>query len=98
MGEHADDLINGDVDYISGEWLGNGKGFPRTKSLPRKSEDLSWKKVTGFMSNHGFKPHTHPEMLKGFGLKYSGKHPLRNACFEALKDFEEFKKYILKHV
>jgi hypothetical protein len=30
MGQHADDIINGDVDEITGEWLGNGQGFPRT--------------------------------------------------------------------
>jgi len=30
MGEHADDIINGDVDEFTGEWIGNGKGFPRS--------------------------------------------------------------------
>ena len=30
MGEHADDIINGDVDQYTGEWIGNGKGFPRS--------------------------------------------------------------------
>ena len=30
MGEHADDIINGDVDQFTGEWIGNGKGFPRS--------------------------------------------------------------------
>lgn len=30
MGEIADGLINGDFDYITGEYLGEGFGFPRT--------------------------------------------------------------------
>ena len=30
MGQHAEDLINGDVDQYTGEWLGNGGGFPRS--------------------------------------------------------------------
>jgi len=94
MGEHADDLINGDVDYITGEWLGNGQGFPITTSLPRKLEDLSWKRVTGYMNTMGIKNHLHPQTLKDYGCNYSGRHPLRNACFEVIKDFEKFKVWI----
>lgn len=30
MGQHADDILNGDVDEQTGEWLGDGDGFPRT--------------------------------------------------------------------
>ena len=30
MGECADAIINGDFDGITGEWLGEGQGFPRT--------------------------------------------------------------------
>lgn len=30
MGEHVNDIINGDVDEQTGEWLGGGEGFPRT--------------------------------------------------------------------
>lgn len=36
MGEIADGLINGDFDFYTGEYIGNGMGFPRThnRSLP----------------------------------------------------------------
>lgn len=30
MGEIADSLIDGEFDYISGEYLGEGVGYPRT--------------------------------------------------------------------
>jgi hypothetical protein len=30
MGEIAEGLINGDFDYITGEYIGRGMGFPRT--------------------------------------------------------------------
>ena len=30
MGEIADSIINGDIDEQTGEWLGGGKGSPRT--------------------------------------------------------------------
>lgn len=94
MGEHADDLVNGDVDYITGEWLGNRHGFPRTRYTLRKSEDLSWKRVTGYMNTMAIKAHLHPQTLKDYGCTYSGRHPLRNACFEVLKDFEKFKAWL----
>ncbi len=71
MGEHAEDLINGDVDYITGEWIGNGSD--------QKTDDLSWRKVTGYMNTVGIKSHLHPNLLKHYGVVYSGKHPLRNA-------------------
>lgn len=31
MGEIADGLINGDFDFYTGEYLGRGDGFPRSK-------------------------------------------------------------------
>lgn len=94
MGEIADSLIDGDFDYITGEYLGKGGGFPRTRILTRKSEDLSWHKVTGYLNQQGIKNHLHPQFLKDYGCNYTGKHPLRNACFEVLKDFEKFKVYV----
>lgn len=30
MGQYADDLINGDFDCLTGEYIGEGDGFPRT--------------------------------------------------------------------
>lgn len=97
MGEIAEGLINGDFDFYTGEYLGRGKGFPRTQNgslIHRKSEDLSWKKVTGFLNNSGVKQHLHPIVLKDYGCRYSGKKPLRNACFEVLKSFETFKEFV----
>jgi len=30
MGMHAEDIINGDVDQFTGEYLGEGQGYPRS--------------------------------------------------------------------
>ena len=99
MGEIADALINGDFDFYTGEWLGEGEGFPRSMYgnifKTRKSQDLSWRKVVGFMNNSGIKSHLHPQVFKDYGCKYSGKRPLRNACFEILKDFNKFKEFVV---
>jgi hypothetical protein len=96
MGDIADGLIDGDFDYISGEYLGKGFGVPRTLYRPRKSEDFAWKKVDGYMGTMGIKQHFRPQILKDYGCNYTGKHPYRNACFEVLKDFDKFKEYINK--
>ena len=100
MGEIADGLINGDFDFHTGEYIGRGGGFPRTRhgnffEPTRRRHDMRWKQVTGFMDNNGIKQHLHPQVLKDFGCKYSGKPPVRNAAFEALKDFEKFKEFAL---
>jgi len=34
MGDIADMMINGDMDCETGEWLGEGDGFPRTARGP----------------------------------------------------------------
>lgn len=39
MGEIADGLINGDFDFYTGEYIGNGGGFPRTKD-----KSLDWER------------------------------------------------------
>ncbi len=33
----ADDIINGDIDQYTGEWLGNGQGYPRSSHGVRSS-------------------------------------------------------------
>lgn len=39
MGDIADDMINGDMDYETGEWIGNGQGFPRIVREARRMEN-----------------------------------------------------------
>jgi len=52
MGEIADGLINGDFDSITGEYLGEGFGFPRTKhkgyiQKVRRFKKSSVKEISG---------------------------------------------------
>lgn len=39
MGQHAEDIINGEVDQYSGEWLGGGQGYPRSKKYVSQNHD-----------------------------------------------------------
>ncbi len=101
MGEIADDMINGDFDFFTGEYIGRGNGFPRTKNktLPWESSKVrsdNWKIVTAFLNKSGIKPHLHTEVMKSYApIYYAGKRPLKNACIQALKNFEKFKMFII---
>jgi len=97
MGEIAEGLVNGDFDYITGEYIGKGIGVPRTRIVSRKSEDMSWKRVDGYMGTEGIKAHLRPQFLKDYGCTYTGKHPYRNACFEVLNDFDRFKEFVKRY-
>lgn len=53
MGDIADSIINGDVDSVTGEYLGEGDGFPRTTTgqlhetqKPKKKKPKSNTKLT----------------------------------------------------
>jgi hypothetical protein len=35
MGEIAEMMLNGDLDCETGEWIGGGMGFPRTRNRPQ---------------------------------------------------------------
>ena len=41
MGQHAEDIMNGDVDRFTGEWIGNGQGFSRCAPEPRDTKKFS---------------------------------------------------------
>lgn len=104
MGEIAEMMLDGTLDFYTGEYLGKAKRYPRTakkelpwEKQPRKSEDLSWKRVTGYMNFIGIKGHLHPEVIKSYGVPYTGKSPLRNACLEILKDWERFKIFVKQY-
>lgn len=45
MGEMADDLIDGTFDHITGEYLGEGWGFPRTRVGKNKKRSFSKNKL-----------------------------------------------------
>jgi hypothetical protein len=46
MGEIADMMINGDLDFYTGEYIGKGKGYPRTLD-----NSLDWEK--GYKNKKG---------------------------------------------
>jgi hypothetical protein len=58
MGDIADMMINGDMDFYTGEYIGRGKGIPRTLdgSLPwEKGKKGTTHGVVVFLSRKGVK-------------------------------------------
>lgn len=45
MGEIAESLINGEFDYITGEYLGEGVGYPRTHAYGRRNCSTYYKEA-----------------------------------------------------
>ena len=97
MGEIADMMIDGTLDYMTGEYIGRGQGYPRTVSRKEYLEyenQNKWRKVQHFMWQKKIKSHMHPQVLKDFGCNYPRKSPLRKACNQALLNFDNFKEFV----
>ena len=52
MGEIADMMINGELDYVTGEYMGRPTGYPRTNELGGKGSNSKWG-VTNWMNING---------------------------------------------
>lgn len=46
MGEIADAMIYGELDYVTGEYLGDPVGYPRTRTKKRKKNKKNILKTT----------------------------------------------------
>lgn len=90
MGDIADDMINGDFDFYTGEYIGEGHGIPRThdKSLPwEKGKSNSVKKKNTSIPKHG------GSHLIGRNI-YSQKHG--HCIIEDYGGRREKKRYIVR--
>src|SRR5690348_17827844 len=101
MGDISDMMLDGTLDFYTGEYIGKGKGIPRTldKSLPWEknqlmNDNLDWRKVVDFLKSESISENFHPQIMREYGCTYKGKRPFKNACLEVLKDFEKFKNFI----
>ena len=105
MGEIADAMINGDMDSQTGEWLGNGGGFPRSISDRkrgarfRRTNFTDADKLNGVIVYLYDKGVTQAEeahkVIKEYGA-FIGHVPTakRNTVKVALKIQEDFPKFV----
>lgn len=93
MGDIADSLIDGELDFYSGEYIGPGVGYPRT--MYNEGFDPV-RGVVNFLNINGFNK---PDDRRNLIEKYSGKtvnneEDIKNICIEIQKDFKKFKNFI----
>lgn len=74
MGEIADGLISGEFDYITGEYLGEAVGYPRTHSYGRRNAPPVIKKpsskanvcITNMCKDRGFENCEKTKLVSNF--------------------------------
>lgn len=102
MGEIADGLINGDFDAYTGEYIGRGKGYPRTldKSLPWEKPDYTGSKDAAFK---GLKRYLKrflsiTDITPVVDLYMPGTElSLKQKCLAIQKDFGAFVKWVSEY-
>lgn len=104
MGEIAEMLINGDLDFYTGEYIGRGKGYPRTLDGSLPWENVSKRKernarygVFNYIKQNQLD--SSPEKVirrycnDALGFNPQGKGSIRKACITIQEDFRQFAKF-----
>jgi hypothetical protein len=98
MGQHAEDIINGDVDQFTGEWLGGGQGYPGSDfDDVEPSTGSKTRGIEKYIRKHiGTEVKYHKvinDFFEATGKKIKGSHR-RKAAHISDFCFPEFAKYI----
>lgn len=102
MGEIADDILNGDIDEQTGEWLGDGQGFPRSINRPKtvfkkkKKAPSPIKGVVNYLGGKYVSKELMYKVIKDYLCieKIESTGDLLDDCTYIQKDFGKFVKYI----
>lgn len=99
MGEIADGLINGDFDSLTGEYLGKGWGFPRSRHMnmyPKTKKQDPAAGLKNFIVNHsplvGKPEDIIIEYAKQKGI-YIEMDMFSETCEKIQRDFGSFKEW-----
>lgn len=112
MGEIADGLVDGTFDYITGEYLGEGPGFPRSfhdnyKPLKRVhtgpySQDQKIAGITKWLYNKGFETYASKiDAVLAYALlkkwNVAEDNWFINACNKIQDNWQSFSGWILSN-
>jgi hypothetical protein len=105
MGEIADDLIDGTFDYVSGEYLGEGPGYPRTMHREKGKNYGSNPKVgaTKYLLGRDIPLKDQYKLIKEFVEDIKGSPVVQNTskkelCITIGEHFDEFRKFTTKYL
>ncbi len=107
MSEYTDDIINGDFDFRTGEYLGRGGGFPRSVNFPKKSNQINpeairnanQRKIDGvvnFLNTKGITGDNQMNVIRGFFDYDTSKLSKIKLCKKIQSRFKNFRKYVEK--
>lgn len=95
MGEIADSLINGEFDYITGEYIGKPVGYPRSMyedDKPNRKGKVSFCGVIKYLLIAGYSDPFDQQLII---TEYrGGVEDLKISCDIIQRDFKSFAKFI----
>ena len=98
MGDYAEMTLDGTLDEYTGEYLGEGAGYPRTRRSYARTDQNKMAGIYTTMRRAGIyrKEHSRP-LLVGFHPDKTAKDMSnKQLCLYATDHFHKFKKYINK--
>lgn len=110
MGEIADAIIDGEFDYMTGEYMGRGGGFPRTSQRERKNKKIigfsklqpETKRTLHYLVNH--KNHKQKDAegliisyIESLSLKDYDALNIENNCKMIQKEWNRFMQWYFKN-
>jgi len=97
MGEIADMMINGDMDYITGEWIGNGQGCPRTNHKKHRQPNAK-KGVTNWLERQGITDKQEQTAIMRSYVKNSTPHSdKKSMCVVISCNWHDFLKWFKQY-
>lgn len=100
MGEIADSLLDGEFDYITGEYIGEGCGYPRTMDKQHKtytfdSAEKAVKGVTKYLISKGKKLEQVNDLIIKYAVDNHRKEikDVNKICVSIQKSFGTFVKW-----
>jgi len=101
MGEIADSMINGEFDYITGEYIGRPTGYPRTNERYGKQDgkgnNPKWG-VTNWLNNNGMSDRQEQmNLLRKYVVGATDNDSKESLCLRVSQDFNAFKKWFAEN-
>lgn len=100
MSEYTDDIIDGKFDFHTGEYLGEGGGFPRSCFLKEKSKKSAFvpnakTRVMKFLKKLKIRKQNRTQIIRGFFNYNASTISNVRLCELIEEDFEKFKTFAL---
>lgn len=77
MGEIADSMINGEFDYITGEYIGKPVGYPRTNERKQpntnKENYARSRGIRSYLKNNNIPPERYTDVVRAYFVNVLGR-------------------------